>query len=57
METDQEYKIVSSSSVIGLENSVNDLLEQGWRVVGSMSILAKGPGLDPMYYQTVIRSE
>jgi hypothetical protein len=39
----QEYKLVESGTAKGLEQGVNMMLDQGWRLHG-VTMMATGPG-------------
>jgi len=49
----KDYKIVSDGTIEGLVKTVNDLIRQGWVVVGGMAIETH-PSFHPIYYQTLI---
>jgi hypothetical protein len=50
-----EYRVLAESSVVGLECEVIELLRQGWRLVGGMSILPGENGQSAVFYQAMTK--
>lgn len=51
----QEIRVVEAESVKGFTRVVNDLLSEGWRLSGGMSVVYDSKTAQICFYQAVVR--
>jgi hypothetical protein len=50
-----EYRIITDSGLVGLEDRIVHLLGRGWKLAGSLSVVYNSRKDETRFYQPIVR--